>query len=335
MKRTISAILLGATMLAFCACGAPEATTQPNTTAPAAVPVVSEEFVPLLEGNSRNGPFDNHTPTFDVKQIDVFKTRSDSTKTAAQVGEMTKTVSVFGREVEVEYRQTWNANAKQYDMYVALLDISVHYDCETGKPVKYQLAEKAVNRQYSSPVNPNSSEDEFVAYAREVLTEFSGKSTEGLTATVQTQLNGNIFELLNRFENFPEEHEIPSKNACYVISFQKEICGIFSYEEMTVTMTNVGEIISIDAIADLDKFQPFENIAIDIEHLDEVILDNAPTKSGANNRYITSKALFVQDDVLWMRCMVESTWTSQGVLFRGGNWYFVKLAELQPLTAEN
>jgi len=217
---------------------------------------------------------------------------------------------------------------------VRVNEMSVYYDCATGGMIGYEHVGECLDRNYSSPVRPDSSEQEYIKYAKQIILDFSGKSVEGCHVSIRTRHGevkyGNYHNNWRPgFESFPEEREVIEENACYEISFWADICGIPSNEKIVVKMTNVGEIMGIDAAANLDRYDLYKDAVVDVELLETTVMDNAPGKYGAT-RYMTT-VLHAQEDALWAECDVINRWESQGVQLSGGNQYFVKLARRVPV----
>jgi len=341
MKRAISIILLAVMLFSMYSCGTPDDTTaSPETKSPEYILKPSKEHTLYLYSNSKGIPADTKTPRyegvkFDSISFETYKKEDINPKVPL------KTEHVFDGEYEIYYDTSRKYGTKEYIHCVGVKpndDDSLYlflYDCDTGKIVQYSNLKESINRNYSSPVNPSSTEAEFIAYAKQILIDIFGKSTEGYAVSVRTNLDGQneyAKKWVDGFVSDPEEKEDPLDNVCYEFTFSQAIDGIECYDKMTVYVTNVGEPIKVDSMADAAKYEPFKDLKIDREQLERTMLQRAPSVTNASyvERYISELVLVAQGNELWAKGAVTQRWQAEGGMnLSGMTGYVVKLAEYE------
>lgn len=227
--------------------------------------------------------------------------------------------NLFGvkANINVNYRNTTINPTVSYetDLYRSN-NIFVRYNAKTNKIVKLdQYDEFEYDPNFVSEVNPSSSDEEYIEYAKKVLLENAGGSTDGWEATV------NIYE----------------DNDCYV-SFSKKIDGFDRNDGMLVIMSTRGEVRFYNAINSDEYFKPFENATIDKEKLEESIweafsdVEIAPTSIifGFQRDKMTIRLAAIKNE-LWAHATVEYSYKTEykeDILeFKGMVAYEIKLAE--------
>ena len=335
MKKLIIAILLlcAITILASCDNALTEETTAetPETTlAPETTPahesnslvnlIPDSEYTALHYDMSAGSISDSSTPMYTGKK---FGKKEEYKKSETEI-EKKRETSFFGKQKTVWYGHTWKYDELGYevDKYSFQNDgetLFISYNSSTGKPVRY-VSRPANNRSYSSPVNPDSTEAEYVAYAKQILLEYAGVSAEGWDYDIVTwrEEYGNY----NYFINY--SHEIPEYNAVYTITFSKKISGIDRIDKMHVKLTNVGEIEEFQAINYDEAFKPFENVKIDREKVEAAAMRAAYSPSGGSITKLYTQ-LFVSEGCLWAQVEIDYSLVD-GI--RGGTTYAIKVAEL-------
>ncbi len=227
--------------------------------------------------------------------------------------------NLFGVKANIKayYWETRNNPTVNYEIDAYDSDRSfVKYNAKTNKIVKLDQYDKfEYDPNFVSEVNPSSSDEEYIEYAKKVLLENAGVSADGWEATV------NIYE----------------DNDCYV-SFSKKIDGFDRNDGMSVIMSTRGEVRFYNAINSDEYFKPFENATIDKEKLEESIweafsdVEIAPTSIifGFQRDKMTIRLAAIKNE-LWAHATVEYSYKTEykeDILeFKGMVAYEIKLAE--------
>lgn len=236
---------------------------------------------------------------------------------------------VFASDAEYKfhYNETLNGNYCSLDYYRTAVELNDHgnicirlyFDTKTGKLVKYK--NDAFNDQPDVPsLTLDSTENEFIDYAKKVFLENAGVSVDGWEIKYEIGPNGNR-----------------------AIDFYKTIGGIVRSDQMYIYMTSTGKIIEYVAISGEKQFKPFENVIIDRNELENKIYKAFSTSIGKFPYYIISEKiadleLVVKDNTLWASAFVEFEYcniyysedrelSSDTMTLSSGVWYAVKIAE--------
>ena len=254
---------------------------------------------------------------------------------ANSTADRTRTAELFGETYILSYFNTLSNTTylMDYDWYMAKKNdrnFFVFFNPITGDIVEYDRYDPCVDREYSSPVNPYSSEAEYIEYAKDILKEYANVTTEGWQVKVSTfwKNRGNV----DYFVQDTEEKEDPELYPTYTITFYKEIGGIECKDKMYVKVSNMGEVSQFSAIANGERYEPFAEVEIDREALEEEVLSSFGY-SDRTDREITELVLHVQDDCLWAMAIVKATfywgeWGNETPTY-AGNSYVVKVAEIK------
>ena len=221
--------------------------------------------------------------------------------------------TVLGRELTLRYdvshkREYWGFQMDAYTSSKLSDEISdycfVYYRTDTDKIVKYHYCGEPENydRNYSSPVKPDSTEEEYIAYARQILLECAGVSAEGWEVMTTTYFlipntlpfyASPSYQRIDGFTYYADDSCDP--NAEYCFTFYKTIGEIVRSDKMYVRMTNVGEIIDFHAISCDEAFKPYEGIAVDKAKVERAAFSVASVGSAE----VEKNELYVADDALW------------------------------------
>ena len=289
---------------------------------------IESSYEVLTYGIAIGESADSSTPQYDgdFDEIDVFEKENIPSRQE----------TLFDRNVTLHYLSTtrYSNRSSGYDNYTfranGYLGIA-YYEESTNVLLKYLLDKNAcTNRSYESPVNPDSTEAEYIAYARQILFDWANVSTDGWQVKISTY-RGN-YGTVNYFMNY--SHDIPAYNAQYTFTFYKTIGGIERSDRMTVKMTNVGEIIEYNAINDNDEFFPFEDITFDCAKLEETVNRAFEASLSSSHEYeairLDKKELIVEDNELWAIfdfAFQEKDLTNPEAMFlAGGRFYAIKIA---------
>ena len=130
----------------------------------------------------------------------------------------------------------------------------------------------------------------------------------------------------DRFINYP--HDIPANNAEYIITFSKKIGDIERSDKMHIRMTNLGEVIELNAVNYDQSFAPYAELQIDQSKIEEAAwnaFDNIRNNHSIESQKIQNIELVIQDDSLWAQVTIEYSLGET----KGGVIYVIQVAELK------
>jgi hypothetical protein len=289
-----------------------EETTEPEMTEPSTeTEEITEPYFPYdiylpqnLDDIFEKG--DNVTPRYNGENL--FKYKVIIKKDVPDI-----TMELFGYERDMYFSKTevHYAYGVTLDSYFSKNTSEyVEINRKTGKIVKYSCFSHTKDL-YDSPVNAHSSREEFIQYARDLLLEYTGVSTEGCEAIVSTVAIGTTYkytkeELNTDFVNFIEYD--PDFSARYEIKFQKKIGCVNHADPMRVEIRSDGTVSLIYGIDLDDEYAPFADVKIDTDSITRYIedrIDEIKKKFGITSYNITFMAIPL-DGNLWIRAEVYS-----------------------------
>ena len=297
MKKISSIFVFFCLVILLCACA-----QEPSDSIINNQPEIIDDLTPLLYGISAGEVQDRDTELDSGE--DFF-----SVERYEKEGQGKKLLDCFGNNQNISYSWTWKYKELPYeiDTYSFLKDydaLFASYRTDTNKIVKYQRITED-NREYKSPVNPYSSEEEYITYAKTLFRECAGISVDDWDVIIQTWREE--YGLEDKFINYT--HENPSYNAEYIITFSKKISGIDRCDKMYVRMTNVGEVIEFNALNYEQSFEPFADIRIDRDAIEEAAWrafnDVKQNYNDISSSKIKDMELIAQNKSLWAQVTIE------------------------------
>ena len=160
------------------------------------------------------------------------------------------------------------------DWYYAHYDggnYSLFLNSKTGKIVRFTNSKAGQNRDYKSRVNPSSSDNDFLNYAKSILFECSGLSMNDWEYSIKTFINSTSFNKDDEgreFDGFINYYQNDSHyNADYTFTFFKTINTIKRADKVSIKINNTGEVLVLMAESYEDVFAPFEQAYINVPSL--------------------------------------------------------------------
>ena len=228
--------------------------------------VENEEYSALLYANSAGSNVDSTTMRYIGER---FYTVSDYLKPNME----DKTFSLLDKDYSVLYLFTMKDSEQPYDLdlYMSASDSGKPTICcrsDTGGILRFQ-AQPSYSSAFPSPVNCESTDEEFLAYASEVLAEYAGVSTKGwdteiVRSKIKWQTEEGFFHLVDgRLVSVSESEYEELADSTIHITYTKKIGEIKRSDQMRIQMTNAGEIIEYKADNYEDAFAPFKDVQPD------------------------------------------------------------------------
>lgn len=221
-----------------------------------------------------------------------------------------KTVTLFGKTHTFAYYQTCvstvpSRNSVSYKIRYAETDdlYMADFDAATGALRSYINFQAGNDRSYQSEVNEYSSEAEFLAYAKKMISQYA--SVEGCEVEIKTELyeydeeygyykhDRTVDGYVNNAEN------IPDFNARYEFTFYKTIDGVRRYDTNCIEIINTGEVASASLYMQDELYDDFTNIDIDMEQAERLIYETLPS-----GEIVDCFAVVTNDGVLWLHFVV-------------------------------
>lgn len=194
--------------------------------------------------------------------------------------------------------------------------VYVNYRTDTNQVVRYNQM-IALDANYKSDVNPQSSQEEYLAYAKKILLDEAGISLDGWKIKVNSSkvVCGAEYQ-------FVGSNEARYINT-YTFTFYKTISGIQRCDKTTITITNMGEVVFFEVMSNGEAFAPYKNVKIDFEKVKESVLDAC--KFVDAKKQITGAQLVTNEDGLWVEVDVEYNYDGDFA----GMIFVVQVAEIE------
>ena len=252
--RCLLCLVLIALLFASCASGSKKV-------------VVNDEYTALLYGYSAGGSV-NETPANCYIGERFYKATNYEKQDMER-----KTVSLFGKDHYVLYLHTMHDKDQSYDidLYMSVLETEhtiICYRSDTGSMVRFKMQPTYLN-SFRSSVNCESTDEEYLAYANEILAEYANVSTEGWEAVIQRGVvkwqteQGYFLATDDKTVSVSETEYEDLVDTVIQITYTKKIGEIKRSDKMQIKMTDAGEIISYRADNYEDAFAPFKDVQPD------------------------------------------------------------------------
>ncbi len=298
MKKLIAllvTIVLSATVFAGCT-DTNEHTNNGNNTS-------SETYTLLLYDNMLSGLDDTIT-----KRVSYRILANERVEVSGKVSN--KTATLFGKPHTLKYldtskRTTELHNRVTYEEEVPGNYYIVSFDSVTGALMSYTNGGAGKNRAYQSEVNDKSSEAEFLAYAKKLVSQHS--SVEGCQVEITTKIceydaeDGNYYSrrhvdgYVNNIENVSDFY------AVYHFTFYKTIDGIRRYDTNVIEINSTGEVYRLWFNMQDELYADFADVKVDMEQAErltkEALAQFIPDYSTVE---IIPSLVATSDGVLWL-----------------------------------
>ena len=275
MKRKIMLFVVSLVLIAMCSgCNRTTTNTPPNNTAS---PTMLSTYTLLLYDNMLGGGGMDDTITVRASDRIMENNRLKNTKKLPN-----RTESIFGRTFTYTYDETlssktWSNNRDDFSFTDALTDefSMVSFDSATGALRVYINGNAGCDRGYRSVVNDKSSEADFIAYAKNLVSQYF--SVEGCEVEITTE----IFEYDELDETYYPKMQIDgyvnnSENnldfyAVYYFTFYKTIDGIRRFDTNVIEINNTGEVHRAWLDMQDGLYADFVDVDIDMEQAERLV----------------------------------------------------------------
>ena len=204
----------------------------------------------------------------------------NTTDTASKLIGQKRLETFFGKEIEFTYTEASAYMTRKGDRLFSKGKIDgklTHYaawNADTKKLETYSYIYAGEDRSFKSEVNEFSTEEEFVSYAKSILSPYV--SVEGRKVEITTRIfeydedakNYHYRRGVDGFEN--NVHKVEDFYAEYWFTFYKEINGIRRYDTITISINNTGEVHFIDNYEQENLYKPFHNVKVDMEQAERI-----------------------------------------------------------------
>ena len=204
----------------------------------------------------------------------------NTTDTTSKLIGQKRVETFFGKTIEFTYDSASSSKLRKGDRLNAegrMNGESTHiasWNADTNMLESYAAYNAGRDRSFKSEVNEFSTEEEFVSYAKSILSPYV--SVEGRKVEITT----NIFEYdeaaknyhyrrgVDGFEN--NVHKVEDFYAEYWFTFYKEINGIRRHDTITISINNTGDVHFIDNYEQENLYKPFLDVKVDMEQAERV-----------------------------------------------------------------
>ncbi|MBQ4121674.1 MAG: hypothetical protein IJD35_06645 [Clostridia bacterium] len=225
--------------------------------------------------------------------------------------------TVFETSGEYKYNNTRKTILYPYDVDVFMSSSSeVHQNAETGEIVWFYSVANPQKLSNCPIFTSESSESDYIAYAKSILSDLISESLDQYMVTVKTS----------------RIHDGIKESTYYRISFAKTISGIPCRGEYVIGIFEDGSFGMYSLKFNKEGFAPFEKLVIDKEKLDQIVMANYEMDTASLNVFSHESPehwLYVEDGVLWAQSSIEYRYWKNDVEWVGEHTYMIKLAEVQ------
>lgn len=215
--------------------------------------------------------------------------------------------------------------------------IHLTINSDTGKIVRYSDKNAGTDRNYQSKLGFDSTEKDFVDYAKYLMDNYTSINTDEWETEIKTKIiSTNYDPKLNgkEIEGFVNYYQDDTEfSAEYTVSFYKTIAGIRRKDIVYVTFSNTGEIAAFYCESYDDVFLPFEKAIIDLQKINNI--EKSEENNICRNHNVTSinsdhklvamsNELFVEITVSYEYEVKDGENTNQ---LGGMERYLIKVAE--------
>lgn len=207
----------------------------------------------------------------------------NTTDTASELIGQKRVETFFGKTIEFTYDSASSSKLRKGDRLNAEgkadgdLTYFAAWNADTKKLETYSYVQAGEDRSFKSEVNEFSTEEEFVDYARRMLSPYV--SVEGREVEISTRIfeydeaakNYHYRRGVDGFEN--NVHKVEDFYAEYWFTFYKEINGIRRHDTITISINNTGEVHFIDNYEQENLYKPFLDVKVDMEQAERVTLE--------------------------------------------------------------
>ena len=321
MKK-LSIILLVLIALLFTSCAAGSKKVE-----------VNDEYTALLYGYSAGGNV-NDAAAANYYTGERFYQETDYEKPEME----RKTVSLFGKDHYVLYLHTMHSKERSYDLdlYMSVSETEhtvICYRSDTESIIRFKMQPTYLN-SFRSPVNCESTDEEFLAYASDVLAEYAGVSTEGWDAEIvrskiKRQTEEGFFHLVDdRLVSVSESEYEELADSTIRITYTKKLGEIKRSDQMWIEMTDAGEIVGYKADNYEDAFAPFKDVQPDKQKIMRAVAQASSLGVGSDSEIL----LTPHDGSLWAEVRVEyrsAPSVYDDTVVTSGARYVVEIARLK------
>ena len=292
-------------------------TTIPATTSVSPTLVIPENYQALYIPGAMNG-LSSSAGAYSGALLQGVK-KYEKTNVNSQ------TFAVLESSGAYRYKRTEKTAFFPYDVDVFVSSASavlIRVNSETGEIVHFNGVSDPQKLANSPVFTSESTEKDYIAYAKTILSDLISESLDQYMVTVETSLIHNGIK----------------ESTYYHISFAKTISGIPCRNEYEVGVFEDGSIGFYSLLFNQEGFAPFENLVIDKAKLDKIVMANYKADTASLNVFSHESPehyLYVEDGVLWAQSSIDFKYEHSNTNeVPGSVCYMIKLAEVKTPSAD-
>ncbi len=228
-----------------------------------------------------------------------------------------KQITVFGKTHDFLYIFTQKIFARGCgaDVYRARdgkNNIFAYYNEKTGKLFKIRQSPEKGELSFTGGLSAESTEKDYVDYARSLILEYTGVDTAGWTYDADTRIVSSSPDIKYTDEESSADfknklRDDPEFRAEYTFRFYKTISGIKRGDDVKAVMRNDGTVLEICGEVYDEAFEPFADINIDAEELFNRI-DGNYSAPGKEKYHRTRIVAVPAEDGLWAEAEITAVY---------------------------
>ena len=231
--------------------------------------------------------------------------------------------TIFETSGEYKYNNTKKTALYPYEVDVFRLSgQEIHKNTETEEIIWFYSAGNPQKLSNCPIFTSESTEKDYIAYAKTILSDLISESLDQYMVTVKTSLI----------------HDGIKESTYYRISFSKTISGLPCRGEYAVGIFEDGSLGMYSLKYNEAGFAPFEDLDIDQAKLDKIVMANYEADTASLNVFSHESPehyLYVEDGVLWAQSSIDFKYEHSNTNeVPGSVCYMIKLAEVQTPSAD-
>lgn len=237
------------------------------------------------------------------KRVEIDDVVPDKTTTLFGKTHTLKYHSTSKRTTALHNRVTYEEEDEKGNYYIA------SFDSVTGALMSYTNGGAGKNRAYRSEVNDKSSEAEFLAYAKKLVSQYA--SVEGCEVEISTKIyeyneESKYYAFRRSFDSYVNNTEnVSDYYAIYQFVFYKTIDGIRRFDTNVIEIHSTGEVYRLSFNMQDELYADFTEVDVDMEQAERITKKAlAEFIPGDSTVEIVPSLVATNDGMLWLHLEV-------------------------------